>query len=347
MYKTEFEILTQYQALRKTYERMMEKQNEIVDFFANTKLRSLTYIGSGSSYSLSKSAALSAKMKLHIETNAIAAGDLLVNFEMYRHILKDTVIVSTSRSGNTSEAVMSIKLAKEKLNVPCISLCANVSSDIAQLADFNFEFPWAFDESVCQTRCITNFYMANLMLLAIAANDKSLLNEIDIAISEGNAFIEKNKPIMKEIAENGCWNKAVVLADGELEGIAEEGALAFNEISQLPSHYYHVLDVRHGPVVLIDSKTLVIMVTSPAERLYQSQLVTDLKNKGAKVVVVSEQTENIWNADYHIPVSCFQNFSVTGIPFIFVPQAVSLYKALYTGINPDVPNGLDPWIKLD
>ena len=73
----------------------------------------------------------------------------------------------------------------------------------------------------------------------------------------------------------------------------------------------------------------------------------DLKNKGAKVVVVSEQTENIWNADYHIPVSCFQNFSVTGIPFIFVPQSVSLYKALYTGINPDVPNGLDPWIKLD
>ena len=37
--------------------------------------------------------------------------------------------------------------------------------------------------------------------------------------------------------------------------IASEGALAFKEIARIPSISYHLLDVRHGPMVLIDDKT--------------------------------------------------------------------------------------------
>lgn len=48
-----------------------------------------------------------------------------------------------------------------------------------------------------------------------------------------------------EIA-NLDWDNVVVLADGPICGIAEEGALAFTEISMLTGRYFHLLDYRHG-----------------------------------------------------------------------------------------------------
>jgi glucosamine--fructose-6-phosphate aminotransferase (isomerizing) len=285
-------------------------------------------------------------MRLHVPANAFAAGDLLINFDMFKDVLKDTMIVSTSRSGSTSEAVKSIELAKNQLGIPCVSICASTKSDISKLADFNIELPWAFDESVCQTRCVTNLYLANLMMIAILSDDQCLLDEIKNAISSGPEFINKYKPLIKTIVNDNDWDKVVILADAELEGIAEEGALAFNEIAQLQSHYYHVLDVRHGPMVLADKKTLVIIVPSPSEQNYQMQLINDFKRKGSTTLVLSDRNENIWGSDYHVKLEAVSNFSVAGIPLIYIPQALSLYKALNIGINPDAPEGLSSWIQL-
>lgn len=37
-------------------------------------------------------------------------------------------------------------------------------------------------------------------------------------------------------------------------GIAEEGALAFTEIAMLTGRYFHLLDYRHGPIVISGEK---------------------------------------------------------------------------------------------
>lgn len=346
MYITELELFAQYDALQKTYESMLKRKSEIQQFFSNRKFRGITFIGCGSSYSLSKSAALSAKMRLNTQANVFAAGDLLINFDTYKDILKDTILVSASRSGNTSEVVKCFELAKETLGIACVSICASQNSDIAKFADLNIVLPWAFDESVCQTRCVTNLYMANLVMVAILSNDNDMLAEIEGVIARGNEFIKKNTPLMKAVVNDNDWDKVVILADAELEGIAEEGALAFNEISQLHSNYYHVLDVRHGPMVLVDENTLVIIVLCSIEQSYQAQLVNEFVNKGATVLALSNQEENTWGSKYHVKLDPLCNSPVAGIPFIFVPQSLSLYKAISTGVNPDAPDGLSPWIKL-
>lgn len=346
MYKTEHEIFNQYEALRKTYDYIMKSKEKIKEFINKTNFKSITFTGCGSSYSLCKSAAMSAKMRTGKPINAFAAGDLMINFDTYKDILRDTLLVIPSRSGSTSEVVNSVKLAKEKLQIPCVSICTCQDSLMSELADLSLEMPWAFDESVCQTRTVTNLYTANLMLIGIISNDNSLIEEIGAAIAHGDKHIQNYSAILKEISDMDSWNKAVVLADSELEGIAEEGALAFNEICQLYSNYYHILDVRHGPMVLINNKTLAIVVVSPTDVSYQADLIGDLKKKGAFVITVSDKSENIWGADVNITVPSYKNFSVTGIPFIFVPQALSYFKAVATGVNPDNPQGLDPWIKL-
>lgn len=345
VYLTEKEIFGQYEALRQTFDYLNNKEESIRELVAHHDRKSLTFIGCGSSYCLCVSGAKSTTLRSGLSANAIAAGDLLINFDQYRDLLKDTVIVAPSRSGGTSEVILAVKKAKAE-GVPVIGITAKSDSQLGELADLNLELPWAFDESVCQTRTVTNLYAANLLLIAIIAGDEFLINEIGQAISGGDAFMSKYIDLAREIAQHD-WENAVVLADSELEGIAAEAAIALTEIPLVHANYYHVLDVRHGPMVLIDNQTLVIAVLSPAESTLQKKLVEDLRGKGARVLTISQEGQGPWNADWEVYTPVYKNIGVMGIPFIFIPQVIGLYKALSKGLNPDLPPGLEPMIDLN
>jgi glutamine---fructose-6-phosphate transaminase (isomerizing) len=347
MYITEKEIRSQYSALMKTYDYLISKSVEIKNFWDKYNFESITFIGCGSGYCLCESAAMSARLRLHLPANAFASGDILLNFSQYKDFLKNTLIIAPSRSGSTSEVIMAINKAKADNNTPCIALSAVLDSELSKISDLSLELPWIFDESVCQTRTVTNLYTANLMLIAILKNDEDLISEIKDAIDAGEKYIEKYEPIFKEIAENYDWKKVMVLSDSELQGIGSEGAIAFTEISQVQSNYHHILDVRHGPSVLINKKTLVIMACSSENILLQIDLIKDLKLAGAIVITVSDEAENIWNSNFNITIPKYKNYAVRGIPLILAPQMISYYKALSEGINPDLPLGLDPWINLN
>lgn len=345
MYKTEKEIFSQYEALAMTYDYMLGRKGELESFVKTGNFDSLTFIGCGSSYSLCKSAETSAKMRLGLRVNAIAAGDLMMNFPLYENMLKNSLIIAPSRSGSTSEVVMAVTKAKEALGLKCISISMVKESKLSMIADISIELPWAFDESVCQTRTVTNLYLADLMLVAFMAGDSKLVEELKAAVAAGSEYIHKNVETLRAIAAKD-WKKVVVLADSELEGIAEEGALAFNEICMLPSNYYHLLDVRHGPMVLINPETLVIVVTTPYGGEYQKDLVKDLKVKGAYVLAAVTSNDSSVGADCSIELPAGSNYGASGVPFIFIPQALAFFKSLARGTNPDEPQGLDAWIKL-
>lgn len=344
MYLTEKEIFSQYAALRQTFDYFLANEKAVMDLVARYEPKSLTFIGCGSSYCLSKSAAISAKLRLGIPANALAAGDLLVNFEHYKEMLKDTLIIAPSRSGGTTEVILAVEKAKA-LGIPTIGVSAKTDAPLAKLAEVSLEIPWAFDESVCQTRTVTNLYTANLLLIAFIAKDQSLIDEIDQAINSGGAFMDKYRALAQEVATHD-WENVVILADSELDGIASEAAIAFVEIPQVHASYYHVLDVRHGPMVLINEKTLVIAVLSPEETTLQKKLVEDLKGRGARVVTISQEGSEPWGADWEVLTPTYENFGVLGIPFIFIPQTIGLFKALEKGLNPDLPSGLQPMIDL-
>ena len=342
---TQKEIFSQYQALEKTYDYMLKQRERIVDFYLHTRIRSITFIGCGSSYSIAKSAATVTRLSLGIPAYAFSAGDLLINFPRYKPILEDTLLVTLSRSGSTSEVVLFTEKAKREFKIETVSICAYENSTLSKIAAINLEIPWAFDQSVCQTRCVTNLYTASLIFISIVADDCLLLEAVRNCIANGEAYIEEHADQLKRLGTYP-WEKVIILADGELEGIAEEGALAFAEIARIPSGYHHVLDVRHGPFILIDEKTLVIVALSPCETQHQKKLLEDIKARGAVLVVYSDADIDASVADYHVVVPKQKAYAANGLPFIFLPQALSLFKAIELGIDPDRPQGLEPWIQL-
>lgn len=346
MSQTYQELKAQYIALKQTFELLEKQKNPLKDFFVSCKPRSITFIGCGSSFYISQSFEMMARVKMGIPAAAIPAGDLMLHYEQYREMLKDTLIVVVSRSGSTSEIVNAIENVKSIMDVPVLAVTCMENSSLEKVSDLCIVLPWAFDESVCQTRTVSSLYSAVLHIIALWSGKDEIIKDIDMTVRAGDAFLKKYEKEFMGVAKH-VWSNIVVIADGEIHGIAKEGSLAFQEISQMPSNCYHVLDTRHGPIVMIGEDTLVIAAVTENNIRSQIDLIKDIVKKGAKVIVYSNTgIEDIDGVLLQVSSDARVDYAVRGIPFINICQMVSYYKAIGRNVNPDKPTGLDAWIKL-
>jgi fructoselysine-6-P-deglycase FrlB-like protein len=302
------------------------------------------FVGCGSSYSLAKSFAVICNMGAGIPALAMAAGDILLHAQRYKKAIDGAAVVFISRSGRTSEAIQALEAIRSQgCAISAASLVCADDTPLGTKSDFVLCTPWAFDESVCQTRCVTNFYFMAVYICARMTGDTKALGDLQAILSGGLDYLSKAEALAQELSALP-WNHAVVLADAELEGLAEEGALAFKEICQLPSSYHHMLDVRHGPMVLIGKETLVLAALGANNGL-EHKLLQDAKQKGATVAAFSDtpvELQDIHAGSFGQPLS----HAVRGIPFILLCQLIAYQKSKATGADPDKPDGLDPWIAL-
>ncbi len=344
MYLVEQEIKQQFNAICKTTEALTTRRTEIKKTLNDIK--TVCFLGCGSSYSVAKSAALNFYQQTGIPSFALPAGDLLVNFSAYSKMLKDALIVVLSRSGSTSEVVQAVKICKDEFSNKVISICAKEESPIEQLADLNLVLPWSFDNAVCQTRTVTNLYVSALVLSYIYCENDDALNRLSNLNDYVKDFCSAYDTMLSDIA-NKSWTKAVVLGDSAIAGLMEEGALAFKEICRRDSNHYHLLDVRHGPMVQIDSETLVIAVLSSGERKLQKALVGDVAKKTEHLLVLDCSPDDVKKvlANYVALPDCGKD-DIKAVFALYCIQQICLNHALARGVDPDSPEGLDPWIKL-
>lgn len=346
MNQTILEIRSQYEALRKTLSLFEEKRASLARIWAEKKPKALAFIGCGSSYMVSCSLRDAAARVLGLPVFAMAAGDLWLNCESYQRQLDGAMIVAVSRSGKTSEILHAADaMDAAGIRYTLCGIVAATDTPLGERAAVSLEIPWAFDESVCQTRSVSNLYAAGLCLISGFAGDKKVPEALSKLCETGDAYLKKAEPLMEQIAKEP-WDKAVVLADGISAGVATEGALAFQEISQLPGAQHHVLDVRHGPIVLVDEKTLVLVYLLPSGQSQQEALIRDLQKKGAKVLVYSNLPREIPDAET-ISLGTDVGEAAGGIAFLNLCQLAAYEKSAETGSDPDAPTGLDAWIQVN
>ena len=278
---TEKEIDQEFESIGRSVRQTLEQRDAIMDVLRG-KSR-CWFVGCGSSYCLAKSSASLMLLRCGIDSYAVAAGDLMLHFEKYRQLMKDSAVVFLSRSGSTTEVLEAAKLIKSKTNAVCLSLCAKSESELDGFCELNIHLPWAFDESVCQTRTVGSLYASVVAMAAIAGGNSELLSQLQ-ALPDGSEALRKELEAQAKRAADADWDHVVILADSEVSGLMEEGALAYKEICQTNSNFYHVLDVRHGPMVMINSRTFVFALLEDMSRI-TADLISDVRAKGAFCVV--------------------------------------------------------------
>lgn len=340
----ETELRSQFDALELTTSHILERRDEIASTLG--QVQRLCVLGCGSSYSVAKSTALQFAQRAGVAAHAVAAGDLLVNFGSYTNVLADSAVLLLSRSGSTSELLAAARRCRERFpEALIISVCAVEGAPVAAIADLSIEIPWAFDESVCQTRTVTNLYAAGLLLAGVKAGAEGLLADLAALPRLAPGFCGAVETRLDQIAA-ADWSSAVVLADSGGAGLAEEGALAFKEICRTPSSFYHLLDVRHGPMVLIDRETLVLALVSRGDRQLQADLLADLRARTEHVLAFSCGEPLGVPGVAEIPLPATGHDDAGAVFMLYCIQLLCLKRALLHGLDPDQPEGLAAWIEL-
>lgn len=343
MFVTGQEIYAQSEALVTTEKYISEREVEVREFLKQSK--KFVFMGCGSSYMLSKTGANLFSTVPGVNAFAIAGGDYIMNPEWYRAAVEDSIVIMISRSGMTTEMLRAADILKKE-GIKILSFTMKAGSDMGKLSDLNLDIPWAFDYSVCQTRSVSNFYAALVYLRCIYTEDKEMLEDLGRAIHGSEKYLADNKEILDQLTEKNFEN-IIVLADGCLCGVAEEGALAFTEIAMLTGKYFNILDYRHGPIVLNNEKTLTIVALQPGEKTaYQVDMINDLKKRGCVLVVLDGREEDEFDVDCHLYAGDMKQYATYGLPLIAACQMIAYDKAVRLGVNPDSPEGITAFVEL-
>ena len=148
--------------------------------------------------------------------------------------------------------------------------------------------------------------------------------------------------IQKFVSKN--FNKEKVFFIGRLfdSATSQECALKLKEVSYMHSEAFAAGELKHGPIALVDSNTLVVAVaTSP--KLYEkiASNIVEVKSRNATTLVITQDTENAFAtaADEIIRIpACTEAFAA--ILSIVPAQLFAYYCSVLRGNNPDKPRNL-------
>lgn len=346
MYQSYQEIFGQYQSLTETFKYILERKNTIKEFFAHNQPEEVVFVACGSSYWLSKSAAMTFENKTGIKSYAVTSGNVIMNKDYFQKAYKGPLVIAPSRSGNTTETLYAVEFIKETCNAKVLSISENEDALIRNSSELFLCIPWANEISICQTRSFSNLYLSVILIAALVGNDQALIRDLEKYLVKLESLGPDVENKIKKIVDTfSNWENLVVLGNGELYGVAIEGAYICIEMAQQKANYYQTLELRHGPIIMLDDSYLTVIFSNGKEKKLEEDVIRDCQNKGAKCLVISP-LDNFETADYSFNLGWDAFPEVLALYGSFVMQGLAYYKAVNKGINPDMPAGLVSWIKI-
>ncbi|HHY82258.1 MAG TPA: SIS domain-containing protein [Clostridiales bacterium] len=344
-YKSYHEITNQSVALKKTFNLLALKADEIKSFFKNQG--DVVFIACGSSYWASLSAYRTFSFYTNRRAYAVKAGDILMNPEEYKTVSTNPILVCPSRSGATTEQLKAIEILRNSYrSVPLLSIVEYENSPLQQVSDLTLNIPWANEESVCQTRSFSCLYLAMVLISAIASENQRLLSGMKNYVENAALLHIKGEQVIRNIVNSfGNFDYLVALGSGRQYGVAIEGAYIGIEMALLRASYYSVLELRHGPIVTTNDKTLVAIVSNGYALELEENMAKDAKKQGAKVLAVVSNG-SFENADWVCSMDSDYPAEAVALYYVYLMQLLAYYKAVILGLDPDHPGNLVPYITL-
>lgn len=179
-------------------------------------------------------------------------------------------VVALSRSGESSETVQAVE-ASRKAGLRTIAITCEAASSIARAAGETLFLPTHPEEGIVMTVSASLMLIAGLRMAGIDPGpDAAKAAEAAMrATDRGLAPLIRNR------------SHFVYLGAGALYGLATEGSLKLQEMSISYSQAFHPMEYRHGPISLVDEKTLAVMLYDAETRDEEARVTRDIADKGA------------------------------------------------------------------
>jgi glutamine---fructose-6-phosphate transaminase (isomerizing) len=234
--------------------------------------RVIVFTGCGTSYYLAQTLACAFNAR---GQNAVAVpgAEWARRPESYLADTRDVLVVGLSRSGTTTETVQAITASRAR-GWRTLAISCEPGSTILLAADQAVCLPTDPREGIVMSVSASLMLLGGLRMAGIALPDT-----VVTAATNALALIDaKVAPLLR-----GC-SHFVYLGAGVNYGIATEGCLKLQEMSISYSQSFHPMEYRHGPISLIDDRSLVVMLYTQDTAAEEAALVCELQSKGAKVI---------------------------------------------------------------
>jgi len=335
------EILSQPDTWADALATVDPEDSQLRSLLASGAFDRVVVTGCGSTYYLALTAA-GLLRQAGCDARACPASELLLHRKSVCLPGQRYLLLSVSRSGNTTETVRAQEQFKAGGGGPVVAVTCDSQSPLAADADVVIAIDAAQERSVAQTRSFSSMAVALQQLAALLADRHVGGSRRLPAICRG--LLERYGGLAQALGENGAMSKFFFLGSGALYGIACEAMLKMKEMSLSYSEAYHTLEFRHGPMSMVGEDSLVIGLISPEAARHEERVLQEMAEFGATVLAIGTQLrEHQHRVDLpaDLPAWC--------MPILYLPalHLLAYHRAIFNGCDPDQPHQLSAVISLD
>ncbi|MDR2499629.1 MAG: glutamine--fructose-6-phosphate transaminase (isomerizing) [Treponema sp.] len=262
---------------------------------------------------------------------------------------KDIFII-ISQSGETADTLAAMRMAR-KSGARIIAISNAVGSTLAREADLVM-YTWAGPEiAVASTKAFTTqlmcVYLIALQFGALRGLIKAeelarYIHELEQLGSHTKRILASREAVQRFAALQ--FNKTKVFFMGRLfdYAVSLESALKLKEVSYTHSEAFAAGELKHGPIALVDSATLVIAICTQTALFDKMESnIKEVKARGAATAVITfEDTayfDDTADTIFRIPrtADC-----LSPILSIIPCQLYAYYCSVQRGLDPDKPRNL-------
>ena len=291
--------------------------------------------------------------KVAIETLARvpAEVDIASEFRYREPILnKDDLVIIISQSGETSDTLAALKLAKSR-GVPVLAIVNVVGSSIARAADYVL-YTYAGPEIAVAS---TKAYVVQMCVLYLFA--------LRLAYARGKLEEAETKRLTAELLRAGevikprlddCeqikylasrfvnTQSCFFIGRGFDYALSLEGSLKLKEISYVHSDAYAAGELKHGTISLITDGVPVIALATQ-KQVYEKTIsnAKETKSRGARVILFTTKDAVVPEgvADYIVRLDEYEDLLMP-LQLIVPLQLFAYYMAVLRGCDVDKPRNL-------
>jgi glucosamine--fructose-6-phosphate aminotransferase (isomerizing) len=328
------EIAEQPTAARRTLDHLLPQRDRLRELAAGRRRVLLVARGS------SDNAAIYGRYLLEVVAGvpaALAAPSVATHYRA-RLDLSDTIVVSVSQSGSTTEIVETQQWARE-CGAATVGVTNVDGSPLAEAADVALVTQAGPEVAVPATKT----YLTQLVALGVLADSLSqddLAADLDRVPDAVAGLLDSDVSAAAEAL--AAADRVVVSGRGLLLGTALETALKMEETCLRPVRGYSYADLRHGPISVVSDGLLAVLVGAAHGPLAEpmADLVGDLRGRGARVLGIGGTPAFAGRCDLHLAGPDLPE-TVEPIASIVPAQVMIEQMALRMGLDPDNPRGLN------
>jgi glutamine---fructose-6-phosphate transaminase (isomerizing) len=340
------EIRSQPQAWAAVVPAARSAEAEWRTFFAEDDGCQNLLFGCGSTFYLSLTAAAVLQAVTGGSSRAAPSSELLFYDKAWIASGQRVRGLAISRSGTTTETLRALERLSSRQDVRLAAVTCYAGTPMETWCSPVLVSPEGYETSIAQTRSFASMLVGCLAIAGIVSGRNELLDALAQIPAIGRRLLAEHDGLAAELGGTTAIQRVFFLGSGPRYGLACEGMLKMKEMSLTGSEAYHFLEFRHGPKSMVDSSTLVVGLLSDAARAAEMQVLREMKELGAMLLVLAESGEGLDWADAVVPFG-------SGLPeaarlplYLPVLQLLAYHRAVGKGLDPDAPRNLDAVVRL-